>query len=62
MEKVKGYIEHFLYKNAENGYGVLNLVTADTEIICTGSFRDVDVGMVPVLLKSKNVDLVFCID
>ncbi len=44
MEKVKGYIEHFLYKNADNGYGVLNLVTADTEIICTGSFRDVDVG------------------
>ena len=44
MEKVKGYIEHFLYKNSENGYGVLNLVMADAEVICTGSFRDVDVG------------------
>ncbi len=44
MEKVKGYIEHFLYRNSENGYGVLNLVTADAEVICTGSFRDVDVG------------------
>ncbi len=44
MEKIKGYIEHFLYKNSENGYGVLNLVMADKEVICTGSFRDVDVG------------------
>ncbi len=44
MEKIKGYIEHFIYKNAENGYGVLNLVTSDDEIICTGMFRDVDIG------------------
>jgi exodeoxyribonuclease V alpha subunit len=44
MEKLKGYIEHFLYKNSENGYGVLNLVLSDKEVICTGNFRDVDVG------------------
>ncbi len=44
MEKIKGYIEHFIYKNAENGYGVLNLVASDDEIICTGVFRDVDIG------------------
>ncbi len=44
MEKIKGYIEHFIYKNTENGYGVLNLVVSDDEVICTGVFRDVDVG------------------
>ncbi len=44
MEKIKGYIEHFIYKNTENGYGVLNLVVSDDEIVCTGVFRDVDVG------------------
>ena len=44
MEQIKGYIEHFIYKNAENGYGVINLVTSDDEITCTGSFKDVDVG------------------
>ena len=44
MEKIKGYIEHFIYKNTENGYGVLNLVISDDEIVCTGVFRDVDVG------------------
>ncbi len=44
MEKIKGYIEHFIYKNTENGYGVLNLVVSDDEIVCTGVFSDVDVG------------------
>jgi len=44
MEKIKGYIEHFIYKNTENGYGVLNLVSSDDDIVCTGVFRDVDVG------------------
>ena len=44
MEKIKGYIEHFIYKNNDTGYGVLNLVTSDDEVICTGTFRDVDVG------------------
>ncbi|MBQ3798079.1 MAG: ATP-dependent RecD-like DNA helicase [Butyrivibrio sp.] len=44
MEVLKGYIEHFVYRNAENGYGVANLVTEDMEIICTGNFKDADVG------------------
>ncbi len=44
MEKIKGYIEHFIYKSSDTGYGVLNLVSADDETICTGIFRDVDIG------------------
>ncbi len=44
LEIVKGYIEHFIYKNAENGYGVVNLVTDEDEIICTGNFKNADVG------------------
>lgn len=43
-ETVKGYVEHFIYKNEENGYGVLNLVTEDDELTCTGNFKDVDIG------------------
>ncbi|MBQ6589129.1 MAG: ATP-dependent RecD-like DNA helicase [Butyrivibrio sp.] len=43
-EIIKGYIEHFIYKNAENGYGVINLISEDEEIICTGNFKDADVG------------------
>ncbi len=44
LELIKGYIEHFIYRNAENGYGVANLVTEDEEVICTGNFKDADVG------------------
>ena len=43
-KKIKGYIEHFIFKNAENGYGVANLVTDEEEIVCTGNFKDADVG------------------
>ena len=31
-EVIKGYIEHFIYRNSENGYSVVNLVTEDDEI------------------------------
>ncbi len=44
MEKIKGYIEHFIYKSSETGYGVLNLVMNDAEVTCTGRFAEVDVG------------------
>ncbi|MCR5670041.1 MAG: ATP-dependent RecD-like DNA helicase [Butyrivibrio sp.] len=44
MEKIKGYIDHFLYKNSDNGYGVVNLIADTEEIICTGSFNDAGVG------------------
>ena len=44
LEQIKGYIEHFIYRNTENGYGVANLVTEDDEVICTGNFKDADVG------------------
>ncbi|WP_092247441.1 SF1B family DNA helicase RecD2 [Butyrivibrio sp. INlla21] len=43
-ETIKGYVEHFIYKNEENGYAVLNLVTEDDELTCTGNFKDVDIG------------------
>ncbi|MBE5826358.1 MAG: ATP-dependent RecD-like DNA helicase [Butyrivibrio sp.] len=49
MEKIKGYIKGFKYKNPDNGYGVMNLVTEDDEIVCTGSFRDADIGDTVVL-------------
>ena len=43
-EAVKGYIDHFIYKNAENGYGVVSLVVDGEELVCTGIFKDADVG------------------
>ncbi|MBO6241577.1 MAG: ATP-dependent RecD-like DNA helicase [Butyrivibrio sp.] len=46
MEKeiVRGYIDHFIYKNEENGYGVVSLIVDEEEITCTGTFKDADVG------------------
>ncbi|MFT3983189.1 MAG: ATP-dependent RecD-like DNA helicase [Lachnospiraceae bacterium] len=44
MDTVKGYIEHIVYRNDENGYTVLNLVSEAREITCIGSFRYADEG------------------
>jgi exodeoxyribonuclease V alpha subunit len=44
MEKIKGYIEHFVYRNEDNGYGVATVISDGDEITCVGTFRDADVG------------------
>ncbi len=49
MEEVKGYIDHFIYKNDENGYGVIVFVTDGEELTCVGYFTDVDAGDTLVL-------------
>lgn len=38
LEKLTGYIEHIIYRNADNGYTVLNLVSGEEEITCVGIF------------------------
>lgn len=42
MEKIKGYIEHIIYRNTDNGYTVLNLVVDGEETTCVGTFRVID--------------------
>ncbi|MDE6388196.1 MAG: ATP-dependent RecD-like DNA helicase [Lachnospiraceae bacterium] len=44
METVKGYIEHIIYRNADNGYMVFNLVSGEEEITCVGFFKTMDQG------------------
>ena len=44
MEKIAGYVEHIIYRNAENGYTVLNLVSGEEEITCVGIFSDIAEG------------------
>lgn len=44
MEKIKGYIEHIIYRNTDNGYTVLNLISGEKEITCVGTFRAIDQG------------------
>ena len=44
METVQGYIDHFIYRNEINGYGVAELQTEDEELICVGFFQGIDQG------------------
>ncbi len=44
METLKGYVEHIIYQNTENGYTVMNLVCDEEEITCVGMFRGLDKG------------------
>ncbi len=44
MEKIKGYIEHIIYRNAENGYTVFSMVAEDEEITCVGFLRTAQQG------------------
>lgn len=44
LEKIAGYVEHIVYRNAENGYTVFELATSDGDVTCVGSFRILDEG------------------
>ena len=44
METIKGYIEHIIYRNTDNGYTVLNLIYDEKEITCIGFFKTMDQG------------------
>lgn len=44
METLRGYVEHIIYRNTENGYTVLNLVSGGDEITCVGMLKNLEQG------------------
>ncbi len=44
MEKLTGYVEHIIYRNADNGYTVLGLVSGEEEVTCVGIFSAIAEG------------------
>lgn len=42
--KLEGYVEHIIYRNEENGYSVLNLVSDGEEITTVGTFHYISEG------------------
>ena len=44
METIIGYVDHIIYRNAENGYTVLVLVCGEEELTCVGTFSDIVEG------------------
>ena len=44
MEIITGYVDHIIYRNAENGYTVFEMVCDEEEITCVGMFSDIVEG------------------
>lgn len=44
MEVLKGYVEHIVYRNDDNGYTVFNLTGEDGEVTCVGTFSYISEG------------------
>lgn len=44
METVKGYVEHIVYRNEDNGYTVLNMIVEEEELTCVGMFHYIAEG------------------
>ncbi len=44
METIKGYVDHIIYRNTDNGYTVLVLICEEEEITCVGIFSDIVEG------------------
>ena len=44
METIKGYVEHIVYRNEDNGYTVFNLNNDDGELTCVGKFHFIEEG------------------
>ncbi len=44
MEKVKGYVEHIVFRNEDNGYTVFNLNNEDGDLTCVGTFHYITEG------------------
>lgn len=44
MEEVRGYVEHIVFRNEENGYTVFNLQNDQGELTCVGTFHYISEG------------------
>ena len=44
FDEIEGYVASIIYRNAENGYTVLNLVNKEEEITCVGIFSAIAEG------------------
>lgn len=49
MEELQGYVEHMIFRNADNGYTVFNFISDEDEITCVGIFPVIDEGEILLL-------------
>lgn len=55
MDELQGYVEHIIFRNADNGYTVLNFISDEDEITCVGIFPVVTEGEI-LLLHGEYVE------
>lgn len=41
---INGYVDHIIYRNADNGYTVLVMICDEEEVTCVGTFSDIAEG------------------
>lgn len=39
METIKGYVDHIIFQNSDNGYTVLELVADEDSVVLVGMLR-----------------------
>ncbi|MBQ9122627.1 MAG: ATP-dependent RecD-like DNA helicase [Lachnospiraceae bacterium] len=44
MERIRGYIDHIIFQNNQNGYTVLELIADGDSLICVGNMRGITQG------------------
>lgn len=44
MEEIKGYVDHVVFRNEDNGYTVFQLVNENGEVTCVGTFPYISEG------------------
>ena len=44
METIRGYVDHIVFRNRENGYTVLDLICDGEDLTCVGIFSSIDEG------------------
>lgn len=47
METIKGYVEHIIFRNADNGYTVFEMICEGEELVCVGTF--------PMISEGENI-------
>ncbi len=59
MEKIKGYVEHIVYRNEENGYTVFHLNNDDGDLTCVGKFHYIEEGELLELTGEYTVHKIY---
>lgn len=55
MEEIKGYVDHIIFRNATNGYTVMNFVADGLDVTVTGAFPEIAEGE-NYILQGEVVD------